>query len=545
MKKSFLTWLIPAMLLGTTILSVTACVKEEENKPPVQPEPGGGQEEDEDEDEKREVQPLDIREIIVTVDEQGKADGNHRFQKINETNFYIDDIKYRVEDGELVVCGCSPFFEGDAVIISALRYQGSTMKVTKITDGAFRDSTILKTCIVGTEVTTIGKQAFESCSNLEAVAIPCSVKSIGGNAFRYCYELYSVHITDLSAWCKIDFKIDEEIISYKYNYTTTSNPLAHAHHLYLDNQEVTAADDRDILDADVSQARRISLHESNKSFAISFSSLTFDGGVHGHYSYRLKGFEGDWTVLKPGEHSVRYTSLKPGTYTFELAYQVKPSDAPQVISINIDVAPYFWKSWWFLLLSAFILVVVMIWQLRQRMEKLRQKEAEKLLVPIRKAIDDADDPEQLQIRIQNILDNHEHLKNSFRRTVEADKQEAMRTRKSFVERATDVMEQNYSNSEFGINEFAEALGMSTSLVSKRLKAETGQSTSQFIRNYRLTIGRKLLLENDANRNVTEIAYKVGFNDPKYFTRCFTHLFGVSPSAYAEGDVKEDAKVDEN
>ena len=315
--------------------------------------------------------------------------------------------------------------------------------------------------------------------------------------------------------------------------------------LFVDNQEVTAADDRDILDADVSQARRISLHESNKSFAISFSSLTFDGGVHGHYSYRLKGFEGDWTVLKPGEHSVRYTSLKPGTYTFELAYQVKPSDAPQVISINIDVAPYFWKSWWFLLLSAFILVVVMIWQLRQRMEKLRQKEAEKLLVPIRKAIDDADDPEQLQIRIQNILDNHEHLKNSFRRTVEADKQEAMRTRKSFVERATDVMEQNYSNSEFGINEFAEALGMSTSLVSKRLKAETGQSTSQFIRNYRLTIGRKLLLENDANRNVTEIAYKVGFNDPKYFTRCFTHLFGVSPSAYAEGDVKEDAKVDEN
>lgn len=232
------------MLLGTTILSVTACVKEEENNPPVQPEPGGGgQEEDEDEDEKREVQPLDIREIIVTVDEQGKADGNHRFQKINETNFYIDDIKYRVEDGELVVCGYSPFFEGDAVIISALRYQGSTMKVTRITDGAFRESEseskILKTCIVGTEVTTIGRKAFEGCSNLEAVAIPRSVKCIGGNAFRYCYELYSVHITDLSAWCKIDFKIDEEIISYKYNYTTTSNPLAHAHHLYLDNQEVT------------------------------------------------------------------------------------------------------------------------------------------------------------------------------------------------------------------------------------------------------------------------------------------------------------------
>ena len=110
-----------------------------------------------------------------------------------------------------------------------------------------------------------------------------------------------------------------------------------------------------------------------------------------------------------------------------------------------------------------------------------------------------------------------------------------------MERATDVMEQNYTNSEFGINEFAEALGMSKSLVSKRLNAETGQSTSQFIRNYRLTIARKLLLENWANRNITEIAYKVGFNDPKYFTRCFTRQYGTSPSSYAG----EDASVDEN
>ena len=308
--------------------------------------------------------------------------------------------------------------------------------------------------------------------------------------------------------------------------------------LLVDNQEVTA-NDNGILDADISQAKRIRLHESNKSFAINFSTLTFEGDIQGHYSYRLKGFEDDWTILKQGEHSVRYTSLKPGTYTFEVAYSLKSSNEPYVISIEVEVAPYFWKSWWFLLLSAFVVLAVLLWQIRQRVESLRRQEAEKLLVPIRKAMDDADDPEQLQQRIQTILDNHEHLKNSFRRTVEADKQEAMRTRKSFVERATDVMEQNYGNSEFGISEFAEALGMSTSLVSKRLNAETGQSTSQFIRNYRLTVGRKLLLENYANRNITEIAYKVGFNDPKYFTRCFTRLYGCSPSSYAEEDVKVD------
>ena len=236
---------------------------------------------------------------------------------------------------------------------------------------------------------------------------------------------------------------------------------------------------------------------------------------------------------------MRYTSLKPGTYTFEVQYTLSDGEEPQVISIQVKVAPYFWKSWWFVLLAVLLLSVLFVWYYHRRMEQWRQQEAEKLLLPIRRVLDESDAPEQLQSRIQNILDNHERLQKSYRRSVEADKEEALRTKKSFMERATDVLEQNYTNSEFGINEFAEALGMSKSLLSKRLNAETGQSTTQFIRNYRLTIARKLLLENWANRNITEIAYKVGFNDPKYFTRCFTRLFGTSPSSYAV----EDAAVD--
>jgi AraC-like DNA-binding protein len=216
-------------------------------------------------------------------------------------------------------------------------------------------------------------------------------------------------------------------------------------------------------------------------------------------------------------------------------------DEPQTASIQVQVAPYFWKSWWFVLLCLVLLSALSVWYYHRRLDLWRQQEAEKLLLPIRRVLDESEAPEQLQSRIQTILDNHERLQKSYRRSVEADKQEVMRTKKSFMERATDVVEQNYTNSEFGINEFAEALGMSKSLVSKRLNAETGQSTSQFIRNYRLTIAKKLLLENWANRNITEIAYKVGFNDPKYFTRCFTRHFGTSPSSYVE----EDALVDNN
>jgi AraC-like DNA-binding protein len=47
------------------------------------------------------------------------------------------------------------------------------------------------------------------------------------------------------------------------------------------------------------------------------------------------------------------------------------------------------------------------------------------------------------------------------------------------------------------------------------------------------MARKLLERNTANRNIAEIAFSVGFNDPKYFTRCFTKEFGVSPSAFGK------------
>ena len=97
----------------------------------------------------------------------------------------------------------------------------------------------------------------------------------------------------------------------------------------------------------------------------------------------------------------------------------------------------------------------------------------------------------------------------------------------------EVMEKNYDNSEFGVQELADAMGMNRSILSKKLNTECGLPTAQFIRNYRLDIAKKLIMENVANRNITEIAYRVGFNDPKYFTRCFTKQYGASPSSFRE------------
>ena len=184
-------------------------------------------------------------------------------------------------------------------------------------------------------------------------------------------------------------------------------------------------------------------------------------------------------------------------------------------------------------LSLIVLAMLGAYLYKRRVEVLRKREAEKLMKPIEKVLRESDNPGQLQMRIQSILDNQRRYKESSAKSVQADTEEVKRNSKSFMERVMAVMEKNYMDSEFDVSQFCEQMGMSRSLLAKRLNEETGQSTAQFIRNYRLDIARQLLKDGSTNRNIAEIAFSVGFNDPKYFTRCFSKLYGVSPSALSK------------
>ena len=110
--------------------------------------------------------------------------------------------------------------------------------------------------------------------------------------------------------------------------------------------------------------------------------------------------------------------------------------------------------------------------------------------------------------------------------------------KKFIDKALKIITENYTNSDFDVAEFIETMGISRSLLHKKLTNLTGQSASRFIRVYRLNIARELIIKNRKNHslNISEIAYEVGFNDPKYFTRCFTLHFGTQPSVFLEKDV---------
>ena len=149
------------------------------------------------------------------------------------------------------------------------------------------------------------------------------------------------------------------------------------------------------------------------------------------------------------------------------------------------------------------------------------------------------DEELLLTRISNILENKRRHQSKFNIDMDVNElniEDESRDKK-FIDQVMEVVKNNYKNSYFEVGDFAEALGISRSLLNKKLQNLTGQSATKFMRNYRMSIARELILKNrkTRNMNVSEIAYEVGFNDSKYFTRCFTRQFNVTPSSMLNGD----------
>lgn len=99
--------------------------------------------------------------------------------------------------------------------------------------------------------------------------------------------------------------------------------------------------------------------------------------------------------------------------------------------------------------------------------------------------------------------------------------------REFMDRAMDIIKQRSSNSDFSINDLCIELGMSRSSVYNKIKTLTGKGPNEIIKVVRLNNARELLLSH--GYNVGEVAFMVGFSDPKYFSTCFKKQFGVSPN----------------
>ena len=140
----------------------------------------------------------------------------------------------------------------------------------------------------------------------------------------------------------------------------------------------------------------------------------------------------------------------------------------------------------------------------------------------------------LELRINNIVENRKRIKEEFinQGAVFQKTDEEPSPDDLFLKQAMECVHQHLDDSDYDREAFAADMGASSSKLYNKLRALTGMNVSSFIRDIRLKEAMRMAKQNPQLR-VSDLAYSVGFKDPKYFATCFKKEFGVQPSEYIE------------
>ena len=140
----------------------------------------------------------------------------------------------------------------------------------------------------------------------------------------------------------------------------------------------------------------------------------------------------------------------------------------------------------------------------------------------------------LHARIKNLLKSRERIATDFKSQLVFELKELNFTNidEEFLLKAIDCVNRHLDDSSFDQQQFSEEMNVSKSTLYNKLKTLTGLNTSAFITNIRMKAACQIM---DQNRNicVSDLAYAVGFNDPKYFSSCFKKEFNIRPTEYIE------------
>ncbi len=141
------------------------------------------------------------------------------------------------------------------------------------------------------------------------------------------------------------------------------------------------------------------------------------------------------------------------------------------------------------------------------------------------------DTNELLLKINNILSSKELLLSKYRK--EFINQPKIKVEKSqdetFLENLVSIVNERLSDSNFKVDELAEKLNMSHSSLYRKCLSLTGLNLADLIKQHRLKKAAILIVKY--GYTISETAYKVGFNDPKYFSKSFKNKYGVTPKQF--------------
>lgn len=140
----------------------------------------------------------------------------------------------------------------------------------------------------------------------------------------------------------------------------------------------------------------------------------------------------------------------------------------------------------------------------------------------------------LLARVDNLLKQRNLLKSVYQGSKEAEQEvEASKLDdrdKQFIKQLNNIIQQNLSNCEFGVEDIGKEIGLSRVQLYRKVKAMTGSSVVDLLRKARLAKAKRLL--ESRSMSISEVAYDVGFSAPSYFTKCFKDEYNMLPGDVA-------------
>ena len=283
----------------------------------------------------------------------------------------------------------------------------------------------------------------------------------------------------------------------------------------------------------LSYSDTVTKDEKDTDFTLKFSDLSYGTGTAVTYESRIWPMEKNWSPIFENDTHVKFGHIPGGKYRIQIRAVDKRGNVLSEDEKLLDVRPVLYKRFWFRLLALLLFALatywIMLWYTRSinRKKDLLQQEVDRQTKELKEQKEELERKAN-ELSEQNALLQRQNEMIASHNTMLAS---TLSNRESeFSTKLLEAIQKTYKDPDLDVYALADAMGMSRSLLNDKIQNMLGLSIAQFIRTYRLNVAKEMISNATNNdMNISEIAYEVGFNDPKYFTRCFTKEFNATPS----------------
>jgi len=266
----------------------------------------------------------------------------------------------------------------------------------------------------------------------------------------------------------------------------------------------------------------LSIPKDKRNLTINFAALDYEDNYLMQYAYRIAGEDSEWNYIgrTPG---IAFSQLPAGRHTLI----VKSTNCDGIWADNetqivIDVQPTLWERGWVRLLALLAAIGLTSWTIITYLShRQKTREREQRLENILRQY------QELQQQMENERGKREG--NKVEREYRLEEPKIVNADEEMMDQLMKFIEQRIGDDGLRIEDMAEAVGMGRTVFYEKIKELVGVSPSDFLRQVRMQRAKQLV--SKSKMTFSEIAYSVGFTDPKYFTKCFKKETGMTPSEY--------------